>query len=111
MYDMDICEGQRLTYQGVCSLFSIGWALGMGLKLSAFDFCYHQFFFHKCFVKQESRMLTMAFNLALGKQRYVGLYGSEASLVHIVSSRPPGLQELGKRGSLVSVGLRPPWFT
>lgn len=69
------------------------------------------FCFHKCFAKQESRMLTMAFNLALGKQRYVGLHGSEASLAHIVSSRPPGLQELGRRGSWVSVGLRPPWFT
>lgn len=66
------------------------------------------FFFNKCFVKQESGMLTMAFNLALGKQRYVGLCGSEAKLAHVVSSRPPGLQELGWKGSWVSVGLRPP---
>lgn len=84
----------------------------MGLKLSLLDFCYHRyFFFHKCFVKQESRMLATAFNLSLGKQRYVDLHGSKASLAHIVSSRPPGLQELGRRGSWVSVGLRPPWFT
>lgn len=56
-------------------------------------------------------MLATAFNLSLGKQRYVDLHGSKASLAHIVSSRPPGLQELGRRGSWVSVGLRPPWFT